>query len=182
MDHRAARLGGGGISLLPAPPELSEAFMKMCDWAKMAGISGEGKPRGLAAACESGYKAPAFSPEVLFPAVVYVAWWLKGKWGSWQVLTQGYVARTGHWARVKAGGRGQPVWVVLDGRWRLFAQSKLPQASYKGQSHTEVLLPSSPRDNPANTWSHCQAPGLPFLKPIPISSTFSCFSFSPLFS
>ena len=39
----------------------------------MAGISGEGKPRGLAAACESGYKAPAFSPEVLFPAVVYVA-------------------------------------------------------------------------------------------------------------
>ena len=37
----------------------------------MAGISGEGKPRGLAAAC--GYKAPASSPEVLFPAVVYVA-------------------------------------------------------------------------------------------------------------
>ena len=31
MDHRAARLGGGGISVLPAPPELSEAFMKMCD-------------------------------------------------------------------------------------------------------------------------------------------------------
>ena len=62
----------GGISALPAPPGLSGAFTEMCDSAKMAGVSGQDRPGGPVAARESGHKAPASSPGVLFPAIVYV--------------------------------------------------------------------------------------------------------------
>ena len=63
----------GGIFTLLAPPGLSGAFMETCDSAKMAGVSGQDRPRGLVAACESGHKAPMSSPGVLFPTLVYVA-------------------------------------------------------------------------------------------------------------
>ena len=55
----------GGIFTLLAPPGLSGAFMETCDSAKMAGVSGQDRPRGLVAACESGHKAPMSSPREL---------------------------------------------------------------------------------------------------------------------
>lgn len=61
------------------------------------------------------------------------------------------------------------VWVVLDGRWRLSAQEshrvKTPTSKLqRAESHTEILLPSSPRDSPANCLVTLPGPVfLPFL-------------------